>query len=186
MISDGFGHESPYEGKTDDWITPQWVISAFDGLAGDNFFNLDPCISLTQPWPTARMGYNIKQDGLKQPWSGRIWLNPPYGPYTEKWVRQLIGYGDGVALIFARIETRLWQDYIFPNASGLLFPKRRLAFARPDGTTPKSSSGAPSAFIAFGDECREALYQLAVSGQILGTYFNRPAVTVIPTQLSLL
>ena len=23
--------------------------------------------------------YSPKQDGLKQPWRGRVWLNPPYG-----------------------------------------------------------------------------------------------------------
>lgn len=186
-MSDGFGHELPYEGKTDDWITPRWVINAFDNLSGDNFFYLDPCISMTQPWPTAKVGYTIRDDGLSKPWEGRIWLNPPYGPHTKKWVRELIRYGNGVALIFARLETELWQDHIFPNASGLLFPKKRIAFARPNGVTPRSTAGAPSAFIAFGNDCQEALYTLAKSANIEGTYFHKPSVTVAaPQQLSLL
>lgn len=62
---DGFGHEKPSEGETNDWITPKWVIDAFDSLCdGEMFFDLDPCVSLTQPWLTARKGYTIEQNGL--------------------------------------------------------------------------------------------------------------------------
>ena len=171
--ADGFGHEMPYEGKTSDWITPKWIIDAFDSLADSHYFALDPCASIMQPWPCARESYTIKQDGLKQEWhGGKVWLNPPYGPYTSRWVRRLAEYGNGVALIFARVETKLWQDYIFPTASGFLFPRKRIAFSYPDGTTPKSSSGAPSALIAWGDECRGALIELCDSGSISGAFLD--------------
>lgn len=57
---DGFGHERAYEGETNDWITPRWILDAF----GPNYFDLDPCASATQPWPTARRMYTIDDDGL--------------------------------------------------------------------------------------------------------------------------
>ena len=173
---DGFGHEAPYEGETNDWITPKWIIDAFDNYAYDKFgdgcfFYLDPCASLTQPWPCARKAYTKEQDGLVQPWhGGRVWLNPEYGPHASKWVRRLAEYGEGIALIFARVETKLWQDWIFPTASGYLWPRGRIAFARPNGVTPKSSSGAPSAFIAWGGECRSALIEMVESGAIPGAF----------------
>lgn len=29
---DGFGHENPVEGFTNDWITPLWIIQSFNRL----------------------------------------------------------------------------------------------------------------------------------------------------------
>jgi hypothetical protein len=64
-------------GLSDDWMTPQFVFDAL-GLT----FSLDPahpgrdnphCVV-----PTRKI-YTISDDGLRQPWAGLIWLNPPYG-----------------------------------------------------------------------------------------------------------
>ena len=165
---DGFGHESPFEGATNDWITPRWIIDAF----GPGYFDLDPCASVNQPWSCARKAYTVEQDGLKHDWWGNVWLNPPYGPHTYKWVQRLAKHGKGIALIFARVETRLWQDCIFPTAHGFLFPRKRIQFCKPDGTTPKSSSGAPSALIAWGDENRGKLIELCDNGIIAGAFMD--------------
>jgi hypothetical protein len=172
-MSDGFGHEKPREGETNDWITPRWVVDAFNSLRGGEwFFDLDPCSSMTQPWPTAKRGITVAKDGLNAKWEGTVWCNPPYGPHTKHWVTKLARHGDGVALIFARLETKLWQDDIFPTASGFLFPRRRITFARPDGTVPKATAGAPSAFVAFGGECRDALIKLVADGTIDGAFLD--------------
>jgi len=170
---DGFGHERPFEGITNDWITPKWIIDAF----GIGYFDLDPCASVTQPWICGKKAFTIKQDGLNCRWFGNIWLNPPYGPYTHKWVERLIGHGQGIALIFARVETKLWQDFIFPTAHGFLFPRKRIQFCRPDGTTPKSSGGAPSALIAWGNDNREKLIELCDSGLISGAFMDKAFYT---------
>lgn len=171
---DGFGHESPYEGETNDWITPKWLIDAF----GSNYFDLDPCASVHQPWPCARQSITPPQDGLTIEWDGNVWLNPPYGPYTSRWVRRLSEGGrTGIALIFARTETELWQDHIFPTADGFLFLRRRVAFHRPDGTLPKSSSGAPSAIIAWGTDNRNKLIDLCDAGVLSGAFCDRAFYT---------
>lgn len=170
MKADGFGHETPFEGATNDWITPRWIIDAF----GPGYFDLDPCASLTQPWKCARESFTIEDDGLLRDWpkNSNIFLNPPYGPHTHKWVERLAGHGQGIALIFARVETKLWQDFIFPTAHGFLFPRTRIQFCRPDGTTPKSSSGAPSALIAWGNKNRGKLIELVDSGAIPGAFME--------------
>jgi hypothetical protein len=144
---DGFGHETPYEGGSNDWITPKYIIDALGP------FDLDPCASSTQPWPCASKSIAPPRDGLAIEWEGNVYCNPPYGPHTAKWVRRLAQHGEGIALIFARVETSLWQDWIFTTADGFLFPRRRISFYRPDGTLPKSSSGAPSALIARVMSC---------------------------------
>ena len=174
MIRDGFGHETPYEGETNDWITPEWIIAAFNEDGDDYYFDLDPCASLTQPWKCAKEQFTITNDGLIRAWpkGANVFLNPPYGPHTQKWVQRLAGHGNGIALIFARVETQLWQDFIFPTAHGFLFPRKRIQFCRPDGTTPKSSSGAPSALIAWGNNNRGKLIELCDSGMIPGAFMD--------------
>lgn len=141
---------------------------------GGGFFDLDPCASKTQPHPCAQKSFTVREDGLAQEWRGRVWLNPPYGRETGKWVERLAKHENGVALVFARVETALWQNIIFEYGSLFLFPARRISFMRPDGTTPKSSAGAPSAFIAFGDECAEALRHLHRTKALPGALFNAP------------
>lgn len=41
-------------------------------------FDLDPCSPVGRPWDTAAQHHTIHDNGLLKPWSGRVWLNPPY------------------------------------------------------------------------------------------------------------
>lgn len=131
-------HESPIKGATDVWLTPLSIISALGP------FDLDPCGEAH--WPTGKTIYTT--DGLQKDWFGRVWLNPPYSE-VEKWLDRLAEHGSGIALVFARTETR-WAQKILPKASSVFFPARRITFHRRDGST-KGNAGAPSMFIAFGE-----------------------------------
>ena len=70
-------HTSPNRGKTNDWITPPHILERLGR------FDLDPCESVTQPWPCAESGYTVLQNGLAHEWFGRVYCNPPYG--DEAW-----------------------------------------------------------------------------------------------------
>lgn len=87
------------EHSKDEWLTPPSVIAAL----GE--FDLAPCSPVIRPWNTAKTHYDTNTDGLKMPWFGRVWLNPPYGKQTFTWLAKLAEHGDGIALIFARTET---------------------------------------------------------------------------------
>jgi hypothetical protein len=135
-------HESA-SGGSDEWLTPPSLIAAL----GE--FDLDPCSpGRRRPWDTARKHYGIEDDGLRQPWQGRVWLNPPYA-HSAKWLARLADHGRGTALIFARTETRLWFDHVWPKASGLLFLKGRLRFHYVTGKQA-DAAGAPSVLVAYG------------------------------------
>lgn len=157
-MSDGFGHEKPGEGATNDWITPKWV---FDALGE---FDLDPCESNNQPWTSAKRGYRLcrGEDGLALPWEGSAWCNPPYGNHVGVWIEKAAWHGNTIMLIFARVETRAWWK-IWTSAHGILFPNRRISFFQPDGKPAKSGT-APSAFIAFGSEAAERLQRAKIEG----------------------
>ena len=96
------GHQRAYEGRTDEWLTPPEILKAI----GE--FDLDPCSPINRPWNTAKKHYTVEDNGLIQEWIGRVFLNPPYGPETGKWLQKLAEHGNGIALIFARTETDMF------------------------------------------------------------------------------
>ena len=128
------------------WLTPRYIIDALGP------FDLDPCCpDGGMPWATALQMITKSEDGLKADWDGkRVWLNPPYGrdalPFFEKMIAQKSG--GGIALVFARTDTALWQDIIFPESEAVLFLRGRLRFCLQDGT-PGETATAPSALVAF-------------------------------------
>ena len=117
-------HQSHNAGTTT-WLTPPELIEALGP------FDLDPCASLNRPWDTAKNHFTVEDDGLAQPWSGRVWCNPPYGREAAVWLEHLAAHGDGVALIFARTETRMWFDHVWPKAHAVNFIEGRLHFHYP-------------------------------------------------------
>ena len=133
------GHEKPNKGETDVWLTPPSIIERLGP------FDLDPCGELH--WPTAKTIYTAR--GLEQPWFGRVWLNPPYSEVGD-WLERLADHGSGIALVFARTETK-WAQKILPRATSVWFPAGRFKFHKPDGTV-KGCAGAPSMFLAFGEK----------------------------------
>lgn len=145
------GHQRT-RGVTDEWFTPPSIFDAL-GLR----FDLDPAAPRGGvSWVPAARSLSIDENGLAHPWSGRVWLNPPYGEQTGRWLGRLAEHGDGVALVFARTDTSWWQDCA-PRADVVCFVRGRIRFLRPDGTAGRYTGGAPSALLAFGHECAAAV-----------------------------
>lgn len=67
--------------KAVEWETPQPL---FDALNAEFHFDLDPAASHTNH-KCARY-YTVEDDGLRQAWDGRVFLNPPYGRGIGEWV----------------------------------------------------------------------------------------------------
>lgn len=156
--------ERTTDGK-EEWLTPPGLLFSL----GE--FDLDPCSPINRPWDTANLHYTIENDGLSLPWFGCVWLNPPYGNQTGKWLARLSKYGNGIALIFARTETSNFFNYIWPCADGILFIKGRLAFYNADGSKASNSAGAPSCLVAYGLNNTACLKS---QNNILGKYLPIP------------
>ncbi len=119
--------------------------------------DLDPCSPQGGlDWIPAKKIYSIAQDGLSQPWSGRVWLNPPYGPRTSDWMRRLAAHGHGIALVFARTETEWWQHTV-RCADAVCFIAGRLTFVNEDQQPGTFNAAAPSALIGYGQDCARAI-----------------------------
>lgn len=144
------GHQSARM-RNDEWLTPPEIVRAL------GHFDLDPCSPINRPWPTATRHLTVEDDGLVHPWSGRVWMNPPFGREAVKWLRKLATHGDGVALIPARTETAMFYETVWGVADAVLFIKGRPHFHFVDGQRAAFNSGAPICLVAYGQRNAEVL-----------------------------
>jgi len=123
-------HE-PSIGETSDWFTPP---EYFDALGLE--FDLDPCSPGPGHWAPAKKIYTIADDGLRQPWHGLVFMNPPFGGRHGHipWLVKFLDHANGIAIVRAYTSSGWFHQYVFPRAELLLFPKGKTKFVRPDGS----------------------------------------------------
>lgn len=103
-----------YSSETPEHYTPATILDAvvrcLDGI------DLDPCSnSHDTPNVPAAKHYTREDDGLRQLWRGRVFMNPPYGREIDDWVAKLVdefengGVTEAIALVPARTDTQWWQ-----------------------------------------------------------------------------
>lgn len=125
-----------------EWYTPSEYIEAAREVMGG--IDLDPASSdIANRTVGASTYYTAEMDGLSLPWSGRIWMNPPYssdkiGAFAEKLVRELPNIEQACILVNNATETA-WFAMMVEHASAVCFPRGRVKFLDPDG----NASGAP-------------------------------------------
>lgn len=174
------GHQSA-AAATVDWLTPPWLLEALGGPAA---FNLDPCAPLERPWDMAQAHYTVEDDGLAHPWSGRVWLNPPYSTgIIGRFMQRMVQHGTGTALIFARTETAAFHETVWRAADAVLFLEGRLHFhvavdtwfeqkGKPPfmvkrGEATPTNAGAPSVLCAYGELDTDMLAESGIPGQFV-------------------
>jgi len=151
-MSSTYQKQNAYKSK-DEWLTPPYIIKELGK------FDLDPCAPVARYFETAKKYYTKLDNGLSKEWAGRVWLNPPYGKEAEKWISKLSEHNNGIALLFARTETKMFFDYVWGKADAIFFIRGRLRFYHANGTCSNSAT-APSCLIAYGKNNVEALINI--------------------------
>lgn len=145
---------------SDDYYTPAWV---FDRMGIE--FDVDVC---SPPggvdWVPAKRHFTQADDGLAQPWTGRVWMNPPYSNCAP-WAERFIQHRDGVALV--QSSKSAWCGRLFDTADGVVF-MGALPFVGQDihRATRAVSVFMPILAVAFGDKCVDAISRLGVVRRI--------------------
>ena len=130
-----------FSSATDDWATPQGLFDRLNAAFG---FELDVCA--TPDNAKCPRFYTREDDGLAQTWTGRCWMNPPYGREIGQWVRKALESSRGGALVVclvpARTDTAWWNEYAVH--ADIHFIRGRLKFGNATASAP-----FPSAILIF-------------------------------------
>lgn len=141
--------EQPADWTSDDWHTPPEIVADLAAEFGD--FDLDPCCRAETA--KAECYYTKEDDGLANPWFGRVWLNPPYsdpGPWLKK-AADTTEAGDCelvVALVPASTDTRWFHEQVLGRGAEVRFRRGRIRFYGWQGT-PIGSPKTPSVFVIY-------------------------------------
>ena len=136
----------------DDRRTTEDTLAECMSLAGVLTFDLD--VAANAENAKAPQWYGIADDGLVQPWFGRVWCNPPYSD-VRPWVAKAHDESDRctrIAMLLPanRTEQAWWQQEIESCRDGRsggairthFLPGRR-RFDRPDGWTAPAKGDRP-------------------------------------------
>ena len=139
--------------ETAEWYTPSEVTEAARAVMGG--IDLDPAsCAFAQKTVQATKFYSAEDDGLAQPWSGRIFLNPPYGAACPKFVAKALEEFEAGSVTAAVLllngysyDTRwfrpLWRHL-------LAFGDGRVSFYNPLGEPGRPSTA--SVFVYLGPD----------------------------------
>ena len=140
-----------YSSTTPEWNTPRHVIDRVVTVLGS--IDLDPCSnSRVDPNVPADRHYTREEDGLCQTWTGRVYMNPPYGRELGSWVRKLTDayqahrVCEAIALLPARTDTQWFRALrVYPKC----FVTGRLKFG-----DARNSAPFPSMVVYLGNRPR--------------------------------
>ncbi len=131
---------------SDDYYTPAWLFEVM-GVE----FDLDVASPPGGvPWIPAKRFYTMGDDGLAQPWDGRVWMNPPYSAPIE-WVERFIEHGNGIALL--PFSNGQWLHDLWVSGGSVVVFRKPFDFI---------GGGIPirTALWAFGDWAVEAITRI--------------------------
>jgi len=80
----------------------------------------------------------------------------------------------GIALIFARTDTKGFHGRVFNTAGLIYLLKGRVKFHREDGLCPKNGPTAPSCLIAHTPEGAQAILDSGLPGFAMVPYSRQP------------
>lgn len=151
----------------DTWLTPRYILSELET------FDLDPCAAEIRPeWVGATHAYTIRDNGLIQPWTGRVFMNPPFSS-TSNWLHKHSEHGLGISLVPAMVESEVWNSCVWKKARAILFLRGRVRFCNPDGSATTGCPLRPVCLIAWSaDDCR-VLFRSHLAGVLLTSWALR-------------
>lgn len=146
----------------------RWATNAklWNNLSSQYLFEFDCCASEDN---TKTEKYSDDFEKVNEV-EGVAWMNPPFSKAMVMFRHffEVVAYG--VAIYRCdNMETKLWQDIIFPNATWILVLRGRLGYSPFDKETGKRDVGArfPSALIGFNVPPPETIPGVVVAPKLL-------------------
>lgn len=147
----------------DTWLTPMWLVDRL------GVFDLDPCAAECNPNRIANSHFTKQHNGLAQEWTGRVFMNPPFSN-TAPWLERHAAHGDGISLVPASVESKVWRRCVWPKAKAILLLHGRTRFCNPDGSVTTGRPLRSIALIAWSDYDARILEGAGFAGVLLNSW----------------
>lgn len=144
----------------DTWLTPRFILSELGP------FDLDPCAAIANPTWVSLNFLTKNDDGLRSPWRGRVFMNPPFSN-TGPWLLRHADHRNGISLVPASVESGIWKACVWRRATAILLLHGRTRFCNPDGSSTTGRPLRPIALIAWSAADAEHLAACKLSGVLL-------------------
>ena len=153
-----------------EWRTPTFILQSARKTLG--WIDLDPASSISaQKYVKAHNYYTIEDDGLKQQWSGRVWMNHPFGRKENPlWTGKLIddyeaGFIHSALCITYAATSESWFQCLMHYPQCYLAPRTNYI----DMATGEPVKGVPkgSAVTYLGDWPQAFYYHFSDHGTIM-------------------
>jgi hypothetical protein len=146
-------YRAKFTGNFERYTPAEYIEAARATLNG---FDLDPAsCAIAQETVQASRFFTIDDDGLKQEWHGRVWLNPPYsqpliGLFIDKLIAELAAGRVTQAIVLTHNSSdTAWFQKLAACATAFCFTRGRVRFVFPDGAR-RGSPVQGQTFFYFG------------------------------------
>lgn len=147
--------------KNDILQTPEWVYKPL----GD--FDLDPCAGVNTNIGKTNYRLEDNQNGLKLPWFGFVWCNPPFSQ-KEIWSKKMIEHGNGI-LILPERGSAPWCGPLKEHSRYHFVMGKKIDFIG-----GSSSNNLGSILFPFGEEAIERITNSGLPGDLNKTLWFNP------------
>lgn len=155
--------------NSNEWYTPPEYIEAARRVMGK--IDVDPAsCEEANKVVQAKKYYTAQDDGLQYDWPGRVWLNPPYGGLTAKFVGKLVEqYKAGITteailLVNAHATDTDWFQLLWDYV--LCFTNHRINFYGPGGQKGNGSTHG-SVFVYLGPKQKKFAKKFSRFGAVV-------------------
>ena len=158
--------------STYEWYTPMKYVDAARRVMGG--IDLDPASNaVAQSHINAGTFYTREQNGLSLPWTGRVWLNPPYSnPDCENFVQRAVQKYDAGEVTQAVILTNnctdtAWFHLAARSCGAICLTRRRIGFWQVLPNEPLGATRQGQAFFYLGPDATDFIQEFSAFGLIV-------------------